>query len=59
MEHAGALQSCILNAGLVPGEKYTLVYYSEFGFPVMDDEVCEMSDSEKKFFGIETEVKGE
>ena len=37
MEHAGALQSCILNAGLVPGEKYTLVYYSEFGFPVMDN----------------------
>lgn len=35
-KYAEPLQKSIYNAGLVKGEKYTLVYYSEFGFPVAD-----------------------
>ena len=36
-----------------------LIEYGEESAMEYFDEVCEMSDSEKEFFGIETEVKGE
>ncbi|GLB26566.1 hypothetical protein LXJ15735_28070 [Lacrimispora xylanolytica] len=36
IEHAEPFQKAIINAGLVIGNKYTLVYMNEFGFPVAD-----------------------
>lgn len=34
INHAGKFQSAFLNAGLIPGNKYTLVYLNDWGFPV-------------------------
>ena len=36
IENAEPFQKAIINAGLVIGNKYTLVYMNEFGFPVAD-----------------------
>ena len=35
-KYAGPLQKAMNAAGLVPGRRYTLVYLSEFGFPVAE-----------------------
>ena len=34
IDNAGPIQKSFLSADLKPGKKYTLVYYSDFGFPV-------------------------
>lgn len=36
IENAEPFQKSIINAGLIIGNKYTLVYMNEFGFPVAD-----------------------
>ena len=36
IDNAGEFQKTILNANLKQGNKYTLVYMSEFGFPIAD-----------------------
>ena len=35
-QYAEPLQKAVDAAGLVPGRKYTLVYFSEFGFPIAE-----------------------
>lgn len=36
IDHAEPFQKAIINANLIIGSKYTLVYMNEFGFPVAD-----------------------
>lgn len=36
IENAEPFQKAIINAGLIIGNKYTLVYMNEFGFPIAD-----------------------
>lgn len=36
IENAEPFQKAIINAGLIIGKKYTLIYMNEFGFPVAD-----------------------
>ena len=35
-KYAGPLQKALNAAGLIPGHKYTLVYFNDFGFPVAE-----------------------